>query len=155
MQWLFAVAAMTAQAEAQVGVEDPRAFVAEMFESYGPESAGDLPDPSHSYSSRLRALFEAFRLWQSQQRDGAGALDFDWWVNGQDWEISNVWLVEFNLPGERRVIEAHWRNYGREDQSRFFFIRENGRWVLDEVINGSGRGGEGWRLTALLRERDE
>lgn len=151
---LAAPVAVHAQAQAPRGVDDPHAFIAQIYEAYSTDGV-EIPDPRFAYSNRLRGLFDAFYLWQGQHFDGAGALDFDWWANANDWQITNVWLVQFDLPGERRMIEAHWRNYDREDSSRFFFIRENGRWVLDEVINGSGRRGDGWRLTALLRDREE
>lgn len=157
--WLFPIAlvapaAAQAQAE-QRGVEDPRAFVREMYSRYEAVNDAPIPEPRFAYSARLSALFEAYDTWQREHENLVGALDFDWWSNAQDWRISNLWLVEFNLPGERRMIEAHWRNYDREDSSRFFFIRENGRWVLDDVINGSGRGNDGWRLSTLLRQREE
>ena len=114
-----------------------------------------IPEQRQAYSARLAALFEAYDAWQRAHEDLVGSLDFDWWANAQDWEIRGVSIVEFNFPGERKVIEAHWRNYDRADSSRFFFIRENGRWALDDVINGSGRGDDGWTLSALLQAREE
>jgi hypothetical protein len=158
--WLFlaalaAPAAVHAQAEAQRGIEDPRALVAEMYARYDAVNDAPIPEPRHAYSPRLRALFEAYDAWARAHEDLVGSLDFDWWANAQDWDISNVSIVEYSFGADRKVIEAHWRNYDRADSSRFFFIRENGRWFLDDVVNGSGGGGDGWTLSALLSARPE
>lgn len=155
--FLTALAApVAAQAQAQArGVEDPRAFVREMYARYGAVNDAPIPEPRYAYSARLGALFEAYDAWQRGHEDLVGSIDFDWWTNAQDWEIRDVSIVEFNFPGERKVIEAHWRSYDRRDSSRFFFIRENGRWVLDDVVNGSGRGEDGWTLSTLLQQRED
>lgn len=157
--WLYLAAfaapvAAHAQPE-QRGVEDPRAFVREMYERYRAVNDAPIPEPRYAYSARLTGLFEAYESWARAHDDLVGSLDFDWWTNAQDWQISNISIVEFSLPGERKVIEVHWRNYDRTDSSRFFFVREEGRWYLDDVVNGSGRGDNGWTLSTLLHERPE
>ena len=147
----FALAAFT---DAAGGVEDPRAFVAATYAAYEREANAPPAEPTHVYSERLRDLFEAYETWARSHDDLVGSLDFDWWANAQDWTISNVSIVEHSFGADRRVIEAHWTNYDRRDSSRFFFVRQDGRWFLDDVVNGGG-GDDGWTLSALLRERPE
>lgn len=148
------LAALAAFAAAPRGVEDPRAFVAGVFENYRAHPDSPPPDAAFAYSRRLGALFADYDRWQRRHDDLVGALDFDWWVNAQDWSLSNLSFTQSDPAPDRRVIEAHWTNIDRADSTRFFFIRENGRWVLDDAINGSGHGDDGWTLSALLRERD-
>ena len=48
------------------------------------------PEPRHAYSARLaRACSTAYdALGSGRMTDLVGSLDFDWWMNAQDWEIS-------------------------------------------------------------------
>ena len=148
---LAALLALPAAAQAQVG--DPRAFVASTYARYA-RAANDPPaEPAHAYSPRLRALFAAYERWARAHDDLVGALDFDWWVNAQDWEISDVAVTAGPGGANRRTVLARWVNYGRADSSRFLFVRIGRRWYLDDVVNGTGGGDQGWTLSALLRQR--
>jgi hypothetical protein len=151
---ILAALILAAFAAPQRGVEDPRAFVAQVFEAYRAHPDSPPADSSYVYSDRLRALFDSYDAWQRGHDDLVGALDFDWWVNAQDWSLSRVSFVQYDFGPDRRVIEAHWTNIDRADSTRFVFVREGGRWYLDDAVNGRGRGGDGWTLSALLRERE-
>lgn len=138
------------------GVDDPRAFVAQTYAAYARAPNAPPADQSFAYSTRLRALFDAYDAWQRQHDDLVGSLDFDWWTNSQDWgEINVMSLREERAGRDRRTITARIRNYDVEDTIRFRFVRENGRWFLDDAIQGRGAGSEGWTLSVLLRERPE
>jgi len=135
------------------GVADPRAFVAETYAAYARAPNDPPPEPVHVYSERLISLFTVYQVWARAHQDLVGSLDFDWWVNAQDWSISRVRLTQRDAGPARRIVTARWRNYDRDDSSRFVFVRAHRRWHLDDVVNGSGSGEHGWTLTALLRER--
>jgi len=134
------------------GVADPRAFVARTYAAYARNSDATPPEARSAYSARLAGLFAAYdRAWSGG--DEVGSLDFDWWVNAQDWSISDVRVTESAEGPARRIVTARWKNIDRAESSRFLFVRWHGRWYLDDVINGSGRGDDGWTLSALLRAR--
>jgi hypothetical protein len=133
------------------GVDDPRAFVAQRFAGYRSGTDHVPPDPVWAYSPRLAALFAAYNAWQRRHNDEVGSIDFDWWINAQDWELSDVSATQANTGPNARTVTAHWRNSGRADSSRFLFVRLGGRWYLDDAVNGSGHGDDGWTLSALLR----
>jgi hypothetical protein len=144
-----------AVAEAR-GVDDPRAFVARMYDAY--VHAGEdqpPPDPAYAYSPRLAALFAAYQRWQGAHPDTVGALDFDWWTNAQDWRISQVSVIARADDGPgRQTVTARFRNVDRAESIRFEFLLIGGRWFLDDAVAGSGRGDDGWTLSALLRQRE-
>jgi len=146
----LALAAFTAPR----GVTDPRAFVAQTYEAYRAHPDRPPADQTAVYSRRLGALFNSYNRWQRAHDDLVGALDFDWWVNAQDWEISAVSVTQRDLSPDRREVIAHWRNIDRDDSSRFLFVRDHGRWYLDDVINGTGSGDNGWTLSVLLQQRE-
>ena len=136
------------------GVEDPRALVAETYEAYRRNPDRPVPSPSFAYSDRLRALFDAYDAWQAGHQDLVGSLNFDWWMNAQDWAPVEPSLTEDQDGPDRRTVTARFSNYGTPVVNRFRFIRQSGRWYLDDVVNGDG-GAEGWVLSELLREREE
>jgi len=143
-----------APVEAARGVEDPRAFVVQTFAAYQRNPSG--PEwPAFAYSDRLRALFDAYEQWAAAHEDLVGSLDFDWWVNAQDWLLSDVRVTERRQGPNRRTVAARFTNAGRRDEVRFLFVRQGGRWYLDDANEGTGRGDGGWTLSALLRERPE
>jgi hypothetical protein len=136
------------------GVSHPRAFVAATYARYRAHPDVPPPDQSQVYSPRLRALFAAYGR-DLGGGDLVGALDFDWWTNAQDYRIANVRLTERRGGPGRLTIVARFDNYGRHDEVRFLFVRIGNRWYLDDAVQGSGRGGDGWTLSALLRERPQ
>jgi hypothetical protein len=137
------------------GVADPRAFVTATYARYQAHAVTPPPDQSYAYSPRLRRLFNAYDAWQRQHQDLVGPLDFDWWTNAQDFELSNVRLTQRNQGWGLRWIIARFDNAGRHDEIRFRFVRLSGRWYLDDAVEGTGRGGNGWTLSVLLRSREQ
>ncbi len=151
---LFFGAALPATAQGR-GVADPRAFVAATYARY--QAHPDVPprDQSYAYSPRLRRLFAAYDAWQRRHRDLVGALDFDWWTNAQDYALRNVRITQRAARPNRRWIHAAFDNYDRHDEVRFLFVRQGGRWYLDDAEEGTGHGSDGWTLSELLQRREE
>ena len=141
-------------APAARGVEDPLAFVMAQYAAYQRQEGGP-EDPAYAYSPRLRALFADYEAWTARHDDLVGSLDFDWWVNAQDWVLEDLRISERRESADRRIVSARFSNAGRPDEVQFVFLRQNGRWYLDDAIEGTGSGDGGWTLSALLRERPE
>ena len=137
------------------GVEDPRAFVAQRFAGYRTGTDHVPPDPVWAYSPRLASLFRTYNAWQHRHHDEVGSIDFDWWINAQDWELSNVAVTAADTGPNARTVTAHWRNSDRNDSSRFLFVRIGARWYLDDAVNGTGHGDNGWTLSELLRHPEQ
>ena len=144
--------AAAAPAAAARGVEDPVAFVRGVYEAYRAEPDGAPDDPVFAYSNRLRLLFDAYQAWAARHDDLVGPLDFDWWINAQDWQLGPVEVAEEERGEDRRIVVARFTNAGRAEVNRFRFIRQHRRWFLDDVVNGDGHA-NGWVLSELLRER--
>ena len=138
------------------GVADPRAFVAQVYAAYIRGRGNHTPpEPTYAYSDRLRALFRAYHADEAAHHgEIVGALDFDWWINAQDWSLSHVVVTSADDGPARRTVTARWHNIDRDDSTRFLFVRAGNRWCLDEAVNGTGHGDHGWTLSALLRQRD-
>lgn len=152
---ILPAAAAPAPAPAR-GVTDPRAFVARQYAAYA-RGGGDHvpPDPVWTYSDRLGALFNAYNRWAHRHGELVGALDFDWWINAQDWELHDVVVIAAAQGPNRMLVTARFRNIDRRDEVRFQFVRAGRRWYLDDAASPGGHGDEGWTLSALLRSREE
>lgn len=142
-----AAAAQSAPAPApqasERGVRSPVAFVRARFAQY---ERGEAPAswPEYAYSPRLAGLFAALDAAEG----GEERIGFDWWIDGQDWQVDQVRLRPA-WPGPGRMnVHARWRNFGSEQNGTFLFVRENGRWLLDDVVSHTS----GWTLSILLEQ---
>ena len=133
------------------GVADPRAFVTATYARYQAQSDTPPPDQSYAYSPGLRRLFAGYDAWQRRHDDEVGSIDFDWWTNAQDYQLRNLRITQRPAGANRRWIVARFDNMDRHDEVRFLFVRQGGRWYLDDAVQGTGRGDHGWTLSALLR----
>jgi hypothetical protein len=142
-------------AETLLGIADPQAFVAATYARY--QANPDVPPAniSSAYSPRLRQLFDAYDAWSRSHEDLVGALDFDWWTNAQDYQIRNLSYRVIDEGPDLRWVVARFDNYDRHGEIRFRFVRDHGRWYLDDAMEGSGSGDNGWTLSALLQRREE
>lgn len=148
-----ATAAAAAQSgETRRGVDDPRAFIQSVYVDYARAPDQGPDEPTYAYSVRLRRLVAAYEAAYAGG-DLVGPVDFDLWTNSQEWSVSNVVLVEEPQGADRRTIVARFRNWDRDNVNRFNFVREGGRWYLDDIVNGAGGGDDGWTFSTLLMER--
>ena len=132
------------------GVDDPRALVEGQYRAYQTHTDSQVEAPTFAYSDRLKSLFDGYDAWQRQHQDEVGSIDFDWWINAQDWALHDVAITEADSGPDAKTVTAHFRNADRVEEVRFLFVRRNGRWFLDDAVQGSGHGDDGWTLSALL-----
>jgi hypothetical protein len=118
---LILAALLTAAfAPARRGVDDPGAFVQHVYADY--QRAGgerQVEWPAHAYSPRLMALFNAYDRWAEAHDDLVGSLDFDWWINAQDWDLHDVAVSARATGPGRMMVTARFRNGERHEEIRF------------------------------------
>jgi hypothetical protein len=139
------MAAQPAQAEWTKGVADPVAYVRSIYDTY--LASREPQDPSAAYSPALQALIEADR---KEAGGEVGRLDFDPWINGQDWEIASVDVREEAASGGGRIVVARFSNMGTRTENRFSFTRAGDKWLIDDIENVGGPADTHWRLKQLL-----
>ena len=80
-------------------------------------------------SKRLRALVR--RDEGRSERN----LDFEWRSGGQETpRLTNFHARVVRVKGDAALVEAGFDNLGERRFRRFFLIREEGRWVIDDVM---------------------
>lgn len=112
---------------------DPEALLQALYAGYGP--AYDYPpDQAPLRSARLNGLYEA----DSKEAGGeVGRIDFDPFVNGQDYQITELQIGEPYLVGGKAVVRVNFENMGTPEELGYLLVKESGGWKIDDVWNGS------------------
>ena len=61
------------------------------------------------------------------------ALDWDFIVDGQDWELSQVKVGPLVAAGDRGSVAVSFRNFKSADVNVYHLVREDGAWKVDDV----------------------
>jgi hypothetical protein len=128
-------------------IDDPVAFVKEVYGHYAAHKSGDdYTAPIDIYTPRLKALFVRDEKWAKGE---VGCLEIDFWVNGQDFELKNVRVSSRPVAGhpDRMLVVATFLNLGTAEEIHFDFQQIAGKWMLDDVDSVRG---ERWTLSKIL-----
>jgi hypothetical protein len=146
------VAMIVVSANAAPGskIDDPVAFVKEVYGHYAAHKPGtDYTPPDDIYTPRLKALFVRDEKWAKGE---VGCLEIDFWVNGQDYELKNVRVSSRPVADhpDRTVVVATFLNLGTPNEIHFDFQQIAGQWLLDDVHSVRGASAERWTLSKIL-----
>lgn len=115
--------------------------------AYAPYATGDFKDDNDIlYSRALNALFAAAEA--ATKEDEVGPVDFDVFVNAQDFELTDLQIGEPSPEGQGVSVPVSFRNFGDAQSLRFHLIREGEGWKIDDIESLTP--GQEWRLTTLL-----
>jgi len=133
--------------DAATRIDDPKAFVSDVYRRYVAAQARhtDYSAPEDIYTARLAKLIRDDRRKAGGE---VGCLDFDFWVNGQDYKITELDVTSADEGQDRKTVIAKFRNLGDAQEIHLEFQRVAGRWLLDEVRSLKG---EKWTLSQILK----
>jgi hypothetical protein len=127
---LIALGSVTANAAA---ADDPVALIKAIYKTYtdiGPGQPG-TPGLPHTYSKRLQALIDKDA---TETPEGmAGRIDWDVFVDGQDWQLTDLDIKEVSRGNAEAEVRATFKNFGEPRDMLFDLVRENGHWRIDEI----------------------
>jgi hypothetical protein len=133
--WLVAAPTVAVDAEAT-------AFVAKIYDAYkGENSKGILL----SGDGEIRRYFEpslaALIIKDRNAAGGEATLDFDPFVNAQDFEISKVDIAVSDVPPNRAVATVRFRNIDQTEKVVLDLIKIKSDWRIANITwqRGSGR----------------
>ncbi|MGK2922452.1 MAG: DUF3828 domain-containing protein [Methyloceanibacter sp.] len=108
-------------------------FVSRIYEAYTDNKDDDpvQPEGSEIYSKRLQALLDKDAA--ETQEGEVGRLDFDPFVDGQDWEIGGLKVKEVYRSGGEARVRADFANFGKPRSILFSLVREGGEWRIDDI----------------------
>ena len=127
---LIAFATVTVNAAAG---DDPVALIEAIYKTYtdiGPGAPG-TPGLASVYSKRLQALIDKDA---TETPEGmAGRIDWDVFVDGQDWQLTDLDIEAVSRSGAAATVRATFNNFGAPRDMLFDLVRENGHWRIDEI----------------------
>ena len=124
-------------------IDDPKGFVTEVYRRLLADSSYE--PPADIYSARLGKLLRDDRR---KAKGEVGCLDFVFWVNGQDWKVTNLTITRSDDGPDRKTVAAKFLNFGDPQEIHFDFRRNAGHWLLDEVQSVAG---QKWTLSDILK----
>lgn len=133
---LFAALALTAPAAA---FDDPKALVEAFYGAYAEPDFDKFielkKDEASYFSKELQALF-ARDAADSERIGGIARIDFDPWVNGQDFEITDLFIADGELTSDTTAtVPVDFRNFGRETNIWVYTVKEADGWKIDDMEN--------------------
>ena len=129
-------------------VTDPVSFVTDVYRHYIAAQSGttDYSAPEDIYTPRLH------ELWAREEKTRAsgdmGCLEFDFWVNGQDWTLKDLRVTRASATADHQEVIARFVNIRTPEEIHFDFRLVSGRWLLDDVRSVRG---QRWTLSEILK----
>jgi hypothetical protein len=132
---------------AEPRISDPLTFVTGVYQQFvkAQSTHNDYNPPEDIFTARLNKLVQGDR---KRAKGEVGCLDFDFWVNGQDWTLTNLSVANGTMDKDQWTVVAKFRNLGSPEEIHFDFRRVEGRWLLDDVQSLQDHR---WTLSSVLR----
>src|SRR5580698_5963835 len=109
-------------------IDDPKTFVTEVYRRFMAQSSRPpYTAPGDIYTPSLQKLFSNDKR---KAQGEVGCLDFVFWLNAQDWKISNLTITSSADGPDRETVIAKFRNFREPQEMRFDFRRISSRWLL-------------------------
>ena len=135
-------------ASAATNISDPVKFVTEVYGKIQKATeAKPYNPPDDIYTQHLNALFD---LDKKEAGGEVGRIDFDFWTNAQDWQLSGLKVTGLDVEGtkSRKIVVAKFKNLDRVEEIHFYFERGKSGWLLDDARS---TGNESWTLSVILK----
>jgi hypothetical protein len=128
-------------------IDDPKTFVSEVYRRLiaSESTHSSYAPPEDIYTPRLEKLV---REDKRKAKGEVGCLDFDFWLNAQDWKITHLTITTTDDGPDRKTVVAKFRNIGEPQEIHFDFRKSAGRWLLDDVHSLSA---PPWTLSEILK----
>lgn len=126
---LLAALSASAGVQAAPAFQDPKAL---LDYAYAPYSSGKFPDdPEELYSSHLKALVAESAA--RTPKDEVGPLDFDPFINAQDYEIKKLAIGTPQVAGDHADVQVKFANFDVNETLMFHLLKEADGWKIDDI----------------------
>ena len=133
---LFFAGLVPALAAAPATFDTPEALIDAL---YSPYAKADFDwgsfDEASFRSKALNALFDAD---QKEANGDVGRIDFDPYVDGQDYQLTDLKIGAPTINGDKATIEVTFKNFDMEEDMVFALVKEDGGWKIDDVNSKGG-----------------
>jgi hypothetical protein len=112
---------------------DPVALITAIYQTYTDIAPGEdgTPDVQDVYSKRLQALIDKDE--KETPEGDVGRIDWDLFVDGQDWQLSELKIVPVSQEAVQAEVRATFKNFGEPGDILYTLVLENGHWRIDDI----------------------
>jgi hypothetical protein len=112
---------------------DPVTLIAAIYKTYTDIRPGEdgMPGLAGIYSQRLQALID--KDAQETPEGEVGKIDWDVFVDGQDWQLTELNIVPIAKDEGRAQVRATFKNFGEPRDILYTLVPEDGRWRIDDI----------------------
>lgn len=113
--------------------ETPKALLESFYEPY---FTGDfVEDETPFRSEALQALYD--RDAEITPEGEMGALGFDPYVDGQDFDITDFKVGTPEITGDDAVVGVTFKNFNEPRSLTYDLVKEDGGWKIDDVVSNN------------------
>ena len=134
---LLALVAFGVTALPAFAYDTPKALLEAVYAPYekGDSFNWDNWDETQFRSKELNELFAK----DLKEADGeVGRIDFDPYVDGQDYQISDLKFGDATITGDTAKVEVTFKNFEMEEDMVFTLVKEADGWKIDDVNSKGG-----------------
>ncbi|KQX39938.1 hypothetical protein ASD04_04605 [Devosia sp. Root436] len=122
--------ALTGLAAAQP-YETPQALLEAFYEPY---FSGTFSEDESQFRSRaLQALYD--NDVELAGEGEMGAISFDPYIDGQDYDITELDIGTPGIAGDYASVDVTFRNFGEPRALSYDLVLEDGGWKIDDVVS--------------------
>jgi hypothetical protein len=116
--------------------DTPQALVKAVYDAY---TKADFNWDSYDEAAlRSKALNDLFAKDAAETPEGdIGRLDFDPYVDGQDYQITALKIAEPAISGDTASVEVTFKNFDQAEDLTYALVKEAGAWKIDDVVSHS------------------
>lgn len=112
---------------------DPEALITAIYQAYTDIVPGEdgTPEVEGVYSARLQALLD--KDAKETPEGEVGRIDWDVFVDGQDWQLTELKIVPVSKEATRAEVRATFKNFGEPRDLLYSLVLEGGHWRIDDI----------------------
>lgn len=139
MRLLAALGFLLAAVLPTAAFDDPKALVEAFYASYSEQDFDKFialkNDEQSFFSEGLKALY-AQDAADSERLGGIARIDFDPWINGQDFLITELFIGDGELTSDTTAtVPVDFKNMDRVNNSWVYAVKEADGWKIDDIEN--------------------
>lgn len=114
--------------------DTPEALLKALYSPYG---QGDSFDWSNWDDAQFRDkhLNDLFAADLKEANGDVGRLDFDPYIDGQDYDIKELKFGTPAIKGDTATVEVTFKNFDYAEDLTFTLVKEDGGWKIDDVVS--------------------
>ena len=129
--WLALVAFGLMQSAVGLALAEDQSAAAYIRSFYPPD---DPKAPQARYTPRTAKLWD--ECFARAEANGDACMDFDMFVQGNDFDLSDIEVEQVSGDAEHAVVRARFKNFGKDETVIFELIHDDQGWAIDEITSG-------------------